>query len=41
MVSIGFLSLPSIDVGVEALRLVEPVVEEVKVNKKCWLMRIN
>ncbi len=33
MISIGFLSLPSV-VGVEAVRLVEPVVEEVKVNKQ-------
>ena len=32
MVSIGFLSLPS--VGVEAVRLVEPVVEEVKVSEQ-------
>ncbi len=31
MVSIGFLSLPSVGVGVEAVRLVEPVVEEAKV----------
>jgi hypothetical protein len=41
MVSIGFLSLPSVGVGVEAVRLVEPVVEDVKVNKQKWLMRIN
>ena len=34
MVSIGFLSLPSVGVGVEAMRLVEPVVEEAKVNKQ-------
>jgi len=36
MVSIGFLSLPSVGVGVEAVRLVEPIVEEVKykVNKQ-------
>jgi hypothetical protein len=34
MVSIGFLSLPSVSVGVEAVRLVEPVVEEAKVNKQ-------
>jgi hypothetical protein len=30
--SIGFLSLPSVGVGVEAVRLAEPVVEEVKVQ---------
>jgi hypothetical protein len=30
----GFLSLPSVGVGVEAVRLVEPIVEEVKVNKQ-------
>jgi WD40 repeat protein len=34
MVSIGFLSLPIVGVGVEAVRLVEPVVEEAKVNKQ-------
>ncbi len=34
MVSIGFLSLPSVGFGVEAVRLVEPVVEDVKVNKR-------
>ena len=34
MISIGFLSLPSVGVGVEAMRLVEPVVEDVKVNKQ-------
>jgi hypothetical protein len=34
MVSVGFLSLTSVGVGVEAVRLVEPVVEEVKVNKQ-------
>ena len=34
MVSVGFLSLPSVGVGVEAVRLVEPVVEEAKVNKQ-------
>ena len=34
MVSIGFLSLPTVGVGVEAMRLVEPVVEEAKVNKQ-------
>ncbi len=33
-ISIGFLSLPSVGVGVEAVRLVEPVVEEAKVNKQ-------
>ena len=38
--SIGFLSLPSVGVGVEAVRLAEPVVEEVKVNKQ-MLMRAN
>ena len=27
-------ALPSVGVGVEAMRLVEPVVEEVKVNKQ-------
>jgi hypothetical protein len=32
--SIGFLSLPSVGVGVEAVRLVESIVEEVKVNKQ-------
>ena len=42
MVSVGFLSLPSVGVGVEAVRLVEPIVEEVKVKvKNCWLMLIN
>ena len=34
MVSIGFISLPSVGVGVEAVRLAEPVVEKVKVNKQ-------
>ncbi len=34
MVSIGFISLPSVGVSVEAVRLVKPVVEEVKVNKQ-------
>ena len=34
MVSIGFLFLPSVGVGVEAVRLFEPVVEDVKVNKQ-------
>jgi hypothetical protein len=34
MVSIGFLSLPSVGVGMKAVRLVEPVVEEAKVNKQ-------
>ena len=34
MVSVGFLSLPSVGVGVEVVRLVEPVVEQVKVNKQ-------
>ena len=34
MVSIGFLSLPSVGIGVEAVRLAEPVVEEVPVNKQ-------
>jgi hypothetical protein len=34
MVSVGFLSLPSVDVDVEAVRIVEPVVEEAKVNKQ-------
>ena len=34
MVSIGFLSLPSVGVGVEAVRLAEPVVEDVKVIKQ-------
>jgi hypothetical protein len=34
MVSIGFHSLPSVGVGVEAVQLVEPVVEEVKLNKQ-------
>jgi hypothetical protein len=34
MISIGFLSLPSVGVGVEAVRLAAPVVEEVKVNKQ-------
>jgi hypothetical protein len=33
MVSICFLSLPSVGVGVEAVRLADPVVEDVKVNK--------
>jgi hypothetical protein len=32
MISIGFLSLPFVGVGVEAVRLVEPVAEEAKVN---------
>ncbi len=39
-VSIGLLSLPSVDVGVEAVRLFEPL-EDVKSTNKCWLMRIN
>ncbi len=34
MVSVGFLSLPSAGVDVEAMRLVEPVAEDVKVNKQ-------
>ena len=34
MVSVGFLSFPSVGVGVEAVRLAEPVVEEAKVNKQ-------
>jgi hypothetical protein len=34
MISIGFLSLFSVGVGVEAVRLAEPVVEDVKVNKQ-------
>ena len=34
MVSIGFLSLPSVGVGVEAVRFVEAVAEEAKVNKQ-------
>ncbi len=34
MVYVGFLSLPFVEVGVEAVGLVEPVVEEVKVNKQ-------
>ncbi len=34
MVSIGFLSLPSVGVGVVAVRLVEPVAEDAKVNKQ-------
>ncbi len=29
MVSVGFLSLPSVGVSVEAVRLAEPVVEDV------------
>jgi hypothetical protein len=33
-VSIGFLSLHSVGVGVEAVRLAEPVVEDVKVKKQ-------
>jgi predicted NACHT family NTPase len=32
--SIGFLSLPSVGIVVEAVRLAEPVVEEAKVNKQ-------
>jgi hypothetical protein len=32
MASIGFLSLPSVGVGVEAVRLA---------RNKCWLMRVN
>jgi hypothetical protein len=28
MVSVGFLCIPSVGVGVEAVRLVEPVVED-------------
>jgi hypothetical protein len=38
MVSVGFVSLPSaeVGVGVEAVRLVEPVVEEAKVNKQMF-----
>jgi hypothetical protein len=39
--NIGFLSLPSVGVGVEAVRLNEPVVEEVKSINKYWLMRLN
>jgi hypothetical protein len=34
MVSFDFLSLPSVGVGVEAVRLAELVVEDVKVNKQ-------
>ena len=34
MVSVFIVSLPSVGVGVEAMRLVEPVVEEAKVNKQ-------
>jgi hypothetical protein len=34
MISSGFLYLPFVGVGVEAVRFVEPVVEEVKVNKQ-------
>jgi hypothetical protein len=34
MVSVGFHSLSSVGVGVEAMRLVEPVLEEAKVNKQ-------
>ena len=34
MVSVFIVSLPSVGVGVEAVRLVEPVVEQVKVNKQ-------
>ena len=34
MISVFIVSLPSAGVGVEAMRLVEPVVEEVKVNKQ-------
>ena len=34
MVSVFIVSLPSVGVGVEAMRLVEPVLEEVKVNKQ-------
>ncbi len=41
MVSIGFLSLPSVGVGVEAVRLVELLWKKRKSISKCWLMRIN
>ena len=34
MISIGFLSLSSVGVCVEAVRLFEPVVKEAKVNKQ-------
>ena len=34
MVSVFIVSLPSVGVGVEAVRLAEPVVEDVKVNKQ-------
>ena len=34
MISSGFLYLPFVGAGVEAVRFVEPVVEEVKVNKQ-------
>ena len=33
-ISICFVSLPSVGVGVEAVRLVEPIVEDVKVHKQ-------
>ncbi len=33
-ISIGFVSLSSVGAGVEAVRLVAPVVEEAKVNKQ-------
>ena len=41
MVSVFIVSLPSVGVGVKAVRLVDPVVEEANVNKQCWLMLIN
>ncbi len=34
IVSVGFLSLPFVSAGVEAVRLAESVVEDVKVNKQ-------
>jgi hypothetical protein len=43
MVSVGFLSLPSVGVGVEDVRFVEPVqlLKKRKSISKFWLMRIN
>jgi hypothetical protein len=40
MVSVFIVSLPSVGVGVEAMRLVEPVVRKL-INTDCWLMLIN
>jgi hypothetical protein len=41
MVSISLLSLPSVGVVVEAVRLAEPVWKKRKSINKCWLMQVN